>query len=243
MKKVAIVTGGSRGIGAATALLLANQGYAVCVNYYKAKDQADNIVNKIKNQGGNAIAVKADMAIENDILNLFQTVDQTLGPVNALVNNVGISAQRITVEEITADLLHSVFATNVFSTFFCCREAVKRMKENRGGAIVNLSSEAARSGGMSMTHYAASKSAINAMTVGLAREIAEDNIRVNAVSPGVIDTDIHSGSSPERIAYLKDSLPMKRMGTPQEVAELICWLLSDNASYMSGAIVPITGSR
>lgn len=241
--EVAIVTGASRGIGAATAMLLAEKGYAVCINYLSAKDKADELVNHIKNHHGNAIAVQANMANENDIIRLFQEVDENLGPVTALVNNAGINGGVSEVEHITADCLQNVFATNVFGTFIACREAIKRMKKNHGGSIVNVTSEAAKFGGSKLSHYAASKAAINTFTIGVAREVASDNIRVNAVSPGVIDTDIHLASPPDRIANLMQSLPMKRMGKPSEVSELICWLLSDAASYISGTIIPVTGSR
>lgn len=243
MKKVAIVTGASRGIGAATATLLAENGYAVCINYNTAADKANDVVNAIKAKNGTAIAVKADMAKEDEILQLFETVDKELGPVTALINNAGTNGGICEVEHITADCLQSVFATNVFATFYCCREAVKRMKKVGGGSIVNISSEAAKFGGNKLAHYAASKAAVNTFTIGFAREVAPDNIRVNTVSPGVIDTDMHSSSSPDRITALMNSLPMKRMGKTSEVSELICWLLSDAASYISGAIIPVTGSR
>jgi NAD(P)-dependent dehydrogenase (short-subunit alcohol dehydrogenase family) len=243
MKKVAIVTGGSRGIGAATAKLLAENGYAVCVNYHSAKDKAEAIVDTIKNNGGHAIAVKADMASEVDIVNLFALVDLELGPVSALINNAGINGGICEVENITADCLHSVFATNVYGTFIACREAVKRMKQHGGGSIVNVSSETAKFGGNKLAHYAASKAAINTFTIGFAREVAPYNIRVNTVSPGVIDTEIHHSSPPDRLANLLKTLPMGRMGSPHEVAELICWLLSDKSTYISGAILPVTGSR
>jgi NAD(P)-dependent dehydrogenase (short-subunit alcohol dehydrogenase family) len=243
MKQVAIITGASRGIGAATAQLLASKEYEVCVNYNKSKKHAEEIVETILGHGGKAFAVQADLSDEKNILDLFNQVDKKLGYVTALINNAGINGGLSLVEDITAERLHSVFSTNVFSTFFCCREAVKRMKKNGGGNIVNVASEAARFGGSQAAHYAASKAAINTFTIGFAREVAMDNIRVNAVSPGVIDTDIHALSSEERITQLMNTLPMKRMGTTNEVAELIAWLLSDAASYVSGAIIPITGSR
>jgi NAD(P)-dependent dehydrogenase (short-subunit alcohol dehydrogenase family) len=243
MKKVAIVTGASRGIGAATAKLLAEQGYAVCINYHTAKDKAETLANHIKANSGKAIAVKADLASETDIVQLFMRVDAELGPVTALINNAGTNGGICEVENMTVDCLHSVFATNVYGTFIASREAVKRMKQHGGGNIVNVSSEAAKFGGNKLAHYAASKAAINTFTIGFAREVAPYNIRVNTVSPGVIDTDIHHGSSPERIENLLKSLPMGRMGTPDEVAELIAWLLSDKSSYISGAILPVTGSR
>lgn len=243
MKKVAIVTGASRGIGAATAKLLAKNGYAVCVNYNTGKEQASEIVEQIKQEGGKAIAVKANMASEADVLQLFAVVDIEFGPVSALVNNAGTNGGVCDVEHITADCLHNVFATNVFGTFIACREAVKRMKEHGGGSIVNISSEAAKFGGTRLAHYAASKAAINTFTVGFAREVAGYNIRVNTVSPGVIDTEMHQDSSPERIENLLKTLPMGRMGKPMEVAEMVCWLISDKASYISGAILPVSGSR
>ncbi len=243
MKNVAIITGASRGIGAATALLLAHKGYAVCINYNTAKENADKLVNTIVELGGRAIAVKADVAKEEAISKLFTTVDKELGAVTALVNNAGINGGICQVENITHETLQSVFSTNVFGTFICCREAISRMKENGGGNIVNVTSEAARFGGTHLAHYAASKAAINTYTIAAAREAAAYNIRVNAISPGVIDTEIHAASSEERLNNLIKSLPMKRMGRTSEVAELIYWLLSPAASYISGALIPITGSR
>ena len=242
MRKIAIVTGASRGIGAATAKLLASHDYAVCVNYNSAKDKAEALVNAIQRNNGSAIAVQADMSSESDIVNLFAIVDKELGPVSVLVNNAGTNGGMCEVENITSDCLQSVFATNVFGTFLACREAVKRMKVT-GGNIVNVSSEAAKFGGNRLAHYAASKAAINTFTIGFAREVAPLNIRVNTVSPGVIDTEIHHASSPDRIANLLKTIPMGRMGTPEEVAEIIAWLISDKASYISGAILPVTGSR
>jgi NAD(P)-dependent dehydrogenase (short-subunit alcohol dehydrogenase family) len=241
--KIALITGGSRGIGAATALALAENGYAVCINYNNAKEQAQALVDTIKKNKGTAIAVQADMSSETAIVKMFQTVDKELGPISALVNNAGTNGGVSEVENITAAILETVFATNVYGTFYASREAVKRMKENGGGSIVNVTSEAAKFGGTQLAHYAASKAAVNTFTIGFAREVAPHNIRVNAVSPGVIDTDIHAGSTPERIANLIKSLPMKRMGKASEVADLIYWLVSDAASYLSGSIIPITGSR
>jgi len=243
MKKIAIVTGASRGIGAATAKLLAKNDYSVCVNYRSGKEEATTIVNAIKSQGGTAIAVYADMSNEKDILNLFSTVDKELGSVTALINNAGTNGGISEVANISFESLQAVFATNVFGTFIASREAVKRMKENGGGGIVNVSSQAAKFGGSNLSHYAASKAAIETFTIGFAREIAAHNIRVNTVSPGVIDTEIHHASSPERINNLIKSLPMGRMGTPEEVAEVIDWLLSDKASYVSGTTISISGSR
>jgi NAD(P)-dependent dehydrogenase (short-subunit alcohol dehydrogenase family) len=243
MKNVAVITGASRGIGAATALLLAQKGYAVCINYNNAKEQADKLVKKILDSGGNAIAVQADIAAEEAVSNLFSIVDEKLGSVTALVNNAGVNGGICEVENLKYDTLQSVFSTNVFGTFICCREAIQRMKKNGGGNIVNVTSEAARFGGTRLAHYAASKAAINTLTIAVAREVAAYNIRVNAISPGVIDTDIHATSTEERLNTLINSLPMKRMGKTSEVAELIYWLLSAAASYISGAVVPVTGSR
>lgn len=242
MNKVAIITGASRGIGAATAKLLAEQGFAVCVNYHHAKEKAEQLVQTITQKNGKAIAVQADISSEPDILRLFEQVDRELGPVTALINNAGTNGGICEVEDITAERLQSVYATNVFGTFIACREAIKRMKPH-GGSIINVSSEAAKFGGTKMAHYSSSKAAINTFTIAIAREVANFNIRVNAVSPGVIDTEMHHGSPPDRIAALINSLPMKRMGNTEEVAALIAWLTSDNASYVSGTIIPITGAR
>lgn len=243
MNKVAIITGASKGIGAATAKLLAAMNYKVCINYCSSATEANLLVDEIRKQKGEAIAVKANISNEKDILHLFQAVDKELGCVTALINNAGINGGILEVENMTTECLQQVFSTNVMGTFLCSREAVKRMKKNGGGAIVNVSSEAAKFGGNKLTHYAASKAAINTFTIGFAREVAAYNIRVNTISPGVIDTEIHASSPPERLEALRKSLPMERMGTPQEVAKTIAWLLSNEASYLSGAIIPITGAR
>lgn len=243
MKNVAIVTGASKGIGAATAKLLAKAGFAVCVNYRGNADKAEAVVAEINKDGGKAIAVQADMGKEADILKLFATVDNELGAVTALVNNAGTNGGVSEVAAITMEKLQEVFATNVFGTFLACREAVKRMKTVGHGSIVNISSEAAKFGGNQLAHYAASKAAINTFTIGFAREVAPLNIRVNTVSPGVIDTEMHHGSPPDRIANLMKTLPMGRMGSTDEVANLIYWLVSNDSSYMSGAVIPVTGGR
>jgi len=243
MKKVAIVTGASRGIGAATAKLLAENGFAVCVNYNSNEHKADEVVNDIRKNNGIAIAVKASMASEADILRLFNTVDKELGPVTALVNNAGMNGGICNVEDLHPDCLQQVFATNVFGTFYTCREAMKRMKTQGGGRIVNVSSEAGRFGGHNMAHYAASKAAVNTFTVAFAREAGRHNIRVNTVSPGIIDTDMYNDATEEKIQALKKAIPLGRMGKPEEVAQSILWLLSEQSSYLNGAIIPVAGGR
>lgn len=243
MKRVALITGGSRGIGAATVKLLAKKGYAVCVNYCDHQIKAEHIVQELKKAGSYAIAVHADLQKESDILTLFKTIDRELGQLTTLVNNAGIHGGSCTVENITLDHLQTVFATNVYGTFLACREAVQRMKHNGGGTIVNVSSEAARFGGHHMAHYAASKAAINTLTIGLAREVAKYNIRVNTVSPGLIDTKMHNTASSEHLEHLIKTLPLQRMGRAEEVAELIAWLISDKSSYITGAIIPISGGK
>lgn len=240
---VAIVTGASRGIGAATAIALARDGYAVCINYLSDKAAATRVENQIKAAGGTAIAIQTDVGNETALMDLFKKVDDTLGPVTVLVNNAGTNGRICQVAEIDTESLERVFRTNVFGIFYACREAVKRMRKNGGGSIVNISSEAARFGGNHLAHYAASKSAISTFTIGFAREVALDNIRVNAISPGVIDTTMHASSPPERLEKLKQSIPMGRMGKPEEVAALIAWLVSDKASYISGTIIPVNGAR
>lgn len=237
----AIVTGASRGIGAATARLLAHYGYKVAVNYCRDKVGAERVVSEILESGGHAIAVQADMGIEADIIRLFETADQQLGTINALVNNAAVNPSAAVAESDYA-MLANVFRVNVFGTFTACREAIKYMK-GKGGAIVNVSSEAAKFGGNKMTAYASSKAAINTFTVGFAREAAAYDIRVNVVSPGVIDTDAHKDATPQRLAALNASLPMGRMGKTDEVAETIAWLLSDKASYISGAVITVAGGR
>ena len=240
--EVALVTGASRGIGAETALLLGSRGYFVCVNYLKSAELAEKIVGKIKRAGGRAVSLRSDVRKEKDIINLFKRIDK-YGAITALVNNAGNDGGLSDCEEISTDKLESVFSLNVFGVFICVREAVKRMKKNKKGSIVNISSEAAIFGGNKLTHYAAAKAAINAATKGFARELAPFNIRVNAVSPGVIDTDAHRGIPSSRLKKIRSSLPMGRMGDPKEVAQMIAWLLSDEASYVSGSIISVSGAR
>ncbi|HWW99921.1 SDR family oxidoreductase [Collimonas sp.] len=247
-KAVMIITGSSRGIGAATALLAAERGYAVCVNYVHNRSAAEAVVAAIRDGGGEALAVAGDVAAEADVMALFQTVDSQLGKVTALVNNAGILERQMRVEEMDVARLQRVFNTNVIGSFLCAREAVRRMSTRcggQGGAIVNLSSMAAKLGGPGeYVDYAASKGAIDAMTIGLAKEVADQGIRVNAVRPGVIYTEIHaSGGEPGRVERVKDSVPMRRGGSAEEVARAVLWLLSEEASYSTGTFIDVSGGR
>ncbi|MEO0533160.1 MAG: SDR family oxidoreductase [Cyanobacteria bacterium P01_A01_bin.123] len=248
MEKVIVVTGGSRGIGAATALLAAKKGYAVCVNYRHNQEAAAGVVDEIKQMGGKAIAIAADIASETEVVHLFKAVDEQLGKVTALVNNAGTLEPQMRVEQMDAARLNRTFATNITGSFLCAREAIKRMSTQQGGAggaIVNVSSAAARLGSPGeYVDYAASKGAIDAMTIGLSKEIANQGIRVNAVRPGFIYTDIHaSGGEPNRVDRVKAFVPMQRGGQAIEVAQAILWLLSDEASYTTGSFIEIAGGR
>ncbi|MDC0246455.1 SDR family oxidoreductase [Deltaproteobacteria bacterium] len=248
MDKVLIVTGGSRGIGAATARIAGRRGYAVCVNFLKNKVAAKQIVDKINTDGGQAIAVGADISKEEEVLELFSTVDDRLGKISALVNNAGILESQMRIEDMDSKRLNRVFLTNITGSILCAREAVKRMSiknGGNGGTIVNLSSAAARLGSPGeYIDYAASKGAIDTFTRGLAQEVAEEGIRVNAVRPGVIETDIHaSGGEPGRVERIKDTIPLKRGGKPEEVARSIMWLLSSESSYTTGALLEVSGGR
>ena len=245
MGGVMIVTGGSRGIGAATVRLAAARGYAVCVNYRKERAAAEALVRELD---GKSIAVAADVAEEADVVRLFETVDRRLGPVTALVNNAGIVDLGIRVEAITPARLQRMFAVNVFGSFLCAREAVKRMSRRhggKGGAIVNLSSIAAKLGGPGeYVDYAAAKGAIDTFTVGLAKEVGAEGIRVNAVRPGIIRTEIHLASGdPGRVERIGAAAPLGRPGEAEEVARVIVWLASEESSYMSGALVDVSGGR
>jgi len=248
MPDVLIVTGGSRGIGAATARLAAERGYAVCVNYRAQREAAERLASEITAAGGRAIAVGADVASEADVVRLFAAVDAALGVVTALVNNAGILERQTRVDAIDAARIDRVFATNVRGAFLCAREAVRRMSIARGGAggaIVNVSSRAAQLGAPGeYVDYAASKAAVEAMTVGLAREVAAEGIRVNGVRPGIIYTEIHGdGGEPGRVDRLAPTLPMKRGGEAVEVARAILWLLSEEASYSTGTFIDVSGGR
>src|SRR3954471_15570574 len=248
MDKVVLITGAGRGIGAATAKLAAKRGWAVCVNYLRNRQAADAVVADIARGGGRAVAVAADVASEPDVVRLFETCDQALGRISALVNNTGILERQIRVENIDAARLNRVLTTNVTGSFLCAREAIRRLSTKhggKGGAIVNVSSAASRIGSPGeYVDYAASKGAVDTLTIGLSKEVAAEGIRVNAVRPGVIYTEIHAaGGEPGRVDRVKDSVPMKRGGRPEEVAEAIVWLLSEESSYCNGSIVDVTGGR
>ena len=245
---VLVVTGGGRGIGAATARLAAKRGYSVCVNFLRDRASAERVVQDIREEGGTAIAVAGDVSLEKDVLSLFRECDRSLGRLSALVNNAGIVERQSRVEAMDAARLQRMFATNVVGPLLCAREAIKRMSTKhggKGGAIVNVSSGAARLGSPGeYVDYAASKGAVDTMTIGLAKELAGERIRVNCVRPGFVNTDIHAaGGEPNRIERLRDSIPMQRGGEPEEVARAILWLLSEEASYSTGAILDVTGGR
>jgi NAD(P)-dependent dehydrogenase (short-subunit alcohol dehydrogenase family) len=247
-QKVVLVTGGSRGIGAATAILAAQQGWAVAVNYVANSLAADEVVRQIRAAGGSAMAIQADVAVEAQVLRMFAVVDAKFGRISGLVNNAGVVDMPSRVDEMTVARLERMWTTNITSSFVCAREAVKRMSTKHGGAggsIVNLSSAAARIGSPGQyVDYAASKAAIDTFTMGLAKEVALEGIRVNAVRPGIIDTEIHaSGGLPDRVAHVAPLVPMHRAGTAQEVAQAVVWLLSEAASYTTGSIVDVTGGR
>ncbi len=247
-KRVVMVTGASRGIGAATARLAAKAGYDVCLNYVRNGEAAEAVGEEVRALGVRAIVVQADVGEERDVMRLFEECDRALGCLTALVNNAGILEHHMRVEDMDAGRLQRVMNTNIVGSFLCAREAVRRMsskKGGKGGSIVNISSVAARLGAPEeYVDYAASKGAIDTMTVGLAKEVAQEGIRVNAVRPGPIHTDIHaSGGEPNRIERIKGAIPMKRGGDPEEVAHAILWLLSDEASYTTGALLDVAGGR
>ncbi|MEJ8858445.1 SDR family oxidoreductase [Variovorax robiniae] len=248
MNKVLLVTGGSRGIGAATALLAAQRGWAVAVNYASQAAAADEVVKAIRDGGGTAIAVQGDVGEEAQVLAMFARVDAELGPLAGFVNNAGVVDMQARVDEMSVARLERMMRINVIGSIVCAREAVKRMSTRhggKGGVIVNLSSAAARLGSPGQyVDYAASKGAINTLTIGLAKEVADEGIRVNAVCPGLIETEIHaSGGLPDRAKQLASTVPMKRTGSAEEVAHGIVWLLSDESSYTTGTILDVTGGR
>lgn len=248
MPGVLLVTGASRGIGAAVARLAGRRGYRVCVNFLASEKAADEVVADIRRDGGEAIAVQADVSLADDVDRLFSTVDDRLGPLTALVNNAGVLFRQGRVDQIDAGRLHRVLATNVVGYFLCCRQAVLRMSAaygGAGGAIVNVSSAASRLGSPGeYVDYAASKGAVDSLTRGLAIEVAGEEIRVNGVRPGFINTGIHaSGGDPGRVARMQHTLPMKRGGQPEEVAEAVMWLLSPEASYVTGSFIDLAGGK
>ena len=248
MSKTVLITGASRGIGAATALLAARHGYAVVVNYSADSLAADAVVRQIRQAGGRALAVRADVASEEQVAAMFATVDAEFGSLSALVNNAGVVDQAARVDAMTLARLRRMFEINVFGSFLCAGEAVRRMSRRHGGAggaIVNVSSAAARLGSPGQyVDYAAAKGAIDTFTLGLAKEVAGEGIRVNAVRPGIIDTGIHaSGGQPDRARDSEPLLPMRRAGSADEVAEAIVWLLGDGASYTTGALLDVAGGR
>lgn len=243
-----IVTGASRGIGAAVAKLAGAHGFPVAVNFTNGETAARQVVSQIVAAGGRAIAIRGDVAREEDAMRLFETTERELGPLQGLVNNAGVTGGFARVEELTTEVVARVFAVNVIGTILCAREAVRRMSLRHGGtggAIVNISSLAARIGSAGeWVHYAASKGAIDSFTIGLAREVADEGIRVNAVAPGLIETDLHAtNGAPDRVERLRPSIPMQRAGTANEVAEGVLWLLSPAASYTTGTILEIGGGR
>lgn len=248
MQPSVLITGGSRGIGAATARLAASRGYRVAISYLSRSDAAQEVVSGIEAAGGTALALQADVSVEADVVRLFNALDAHWGRLTALVNNAGMLEPQQRVVEMDAGRLNRVLATNVTGSFLCAREAILRMARSRGGmggAIVNVSSMAARLGSPNeYVDYAASKGAIDSFTVGLSREVAAEGIRVNGVRPGVIHTDIHaSGGEPGRIERVKGSIPLQRGGQPEEVARAILWLLSDESSYSTGTFIDVSGGR
>lgn len=248
VRKVAIITGSSRGIGAASAIRLASDGYDVCVNYVSNESAAQRVVEQARSFGAAAIAVQADISCESQVASLFEQVDQQLGKPVVLINNAGILFQQSRVEDMSAERINKVLMTNVTGCFLCCRQAITRMSTKKGGSggvIVNVSSAAARLGSAGeYVDYAASKGAVDTLTIGLAAEVADEGIRVNGVRPGLIYTDMHaSGGEPNRVDRLKESLPIGRGGQPQEVAAAISWLVSDESSYTTGSFIEVTGGR
>ena len=248
MAKVMVITGASRGIGAATARLAAARGYDVAVNYVRDKDAADAVVKDISAAGQRAIAIQGDVAEEADVVRLFETCDRELGELSVLINNAGIVKPQTTIDSMDAERINAVLKVNVTGSFLCAREAVRRMSTARGGSggvILNVSSAAAKLGSPNeFIDYAASKGAIDTFTIGLAKEVATQGIRVNGVRPGLIDTEIHAScGEPNRTARLRSAIPMQREGSAEEVAEAILWLVCDESSYVTSTLVDVSGGR
>ncbi len=248
MNKIALVTGSSRGIGAATAILLAKQGFDLCINYKDNCKAASEVLQQAKEFGTQCISIQADVSQEADVLNLFNQMDQQLGPITALVNNAGILLPQSKLININAERINRILTANVTGYFLCCREAIKRMSTEQkgfGGAIVNISSVAARTGSPGeYIDYAASKGAIDTLTKGLSVEVAAEGIRVNGVRPGFIKTQMHAdGGEPDRVERIKGNIPMQRGGEAAEVASVILWLLSEDASYVTGSFIDVAGGR
>ena len=246
MRKIALITGGSRGIGAATARLLAARGYDLCISYREREETASALLAELQASGADAIAVRADISSETDIETLFATIDHKFGRLDGLVNNAGILLPQMRAESMTAERINKILQTNVTGTLLCCREAIRRMSTKHGGsggAIVNVSSGAARTGSPDeYIDYAGSKGAVDSMTIGLARELAGEAIRINGVRPGPIHTEMHAdGGEPDRVERVKTKIPLGRGGQPEEVATAIAWLLSDEASFTTGSFIDVTG--
>ncbi|MDB5802972.1 MAG: NAD(P)-dependent oxidoreductase [Betaproteobacteria bacterium] len=248
MSKVMIVTGASRGIGAAIARRAAKEGYAVAVNYVSSKADADKVVAEITGAGGKAVAIQADVSKEADVIRLFKETDEKLGRVDALINNAGIVVRMCRADSMTAEILEKIFAANVFSVFYCTREALKRMSTKnggKGGAIIQMSSAAARHGGLpEESHYAASKGALDSMVAALAREVGTEGVRVIGVRPGLITTEIHNAHGGQALLdKAGPTVPIGRAGRPEEVAEVVVWLTTDAASYIHGTMIDVSGGR
>jgi NAD(P)-dependent dehydrogenase (short-subunit alcohol dehydrogenase family) len=246
--KVALITGGSRGIGAATAKLLAQRGYQIAISYRERRKQAEDLVNELQSLGVTAIAARADITSEDEVVRLFEKVDQNLGPINSLVNNAAIIKPQMRVELMDSQRINEILRTNITGTLLCCREAIKRMSTKSGGSggtIVNISSAASRSGSPNeYIDYAASKGAVGTLTIGLSQEVAGEGIRVNGVRPGFIYTEMHAdGGEPDRIERVKSAIPLKRGGQAEEVAKAVAWLISDESTFTTGSFIDVAGGK